>query len=491
MRTTRRDFLKTATVAGAGFMVGAGNAHKIARASALQSIAVACFGVGGKGGGDVGNAAAYGKIVAICDVDKNTLDGQGTNYPDAKKYADFRDVFAEMGDKFDAMTCSTTDHMHTAISAMGLKAKKHCYTQKPLTRTIGEARYLGNLARENGVCTQMGNQGSSLDSVRRGAAQVRAGVLGELKEVHVWTNRPVWPQGPNRDMTLEKFSKQIREEDPDIAEDEIAEKEEQIKKALETLDWKLWLGTAPYREYWPGVYHSFSWRGWWDFGSGSLGDMACHTANLPYAACELKNPTSVVAESSGHDYNSFPASSRIWYEFPANDWRGPLPYTWYDSKQTPPKELLAKYGIEPTSSGALIVGEKGVLFSPNDYGGDYYLKAEGGAELPELPGVEFRAAPEYNGDFDRRNQLEWFTAMWEGKPELCWSSFSDRGGPLTETILLGNLAVWAAAEPGKRGEKIEWDAEKLLVKNIDSLKTPGVAELVRPKYQPGYDNIEV
>ena len=234
---SRRDFLKASTVAGAGYLAFSGNHKKQPRASALQSVAVAGVGVGGKGSGDIQQAGIFGKVVAICDVDRGTLESMGENFPDAKRYVDFRDLFAEMGDKFDALTCSTTDHMHTVITAMGLKAKKHCYTQKPLTRTIGEARYLGNLAKANGVCTQMGNQGSSLDTVRRGAAQVRAGVLGELKEVHVWTNRPVWPQGPNRDMTLEKFSKQIRDEDPDIAEDEIAEKKAQIEAALQNVEY--------------------------------------------------------------------------------------------------------------------------------------------------------------------------------------------------------------------------------------------------------------
>ena len=486
---TRRDFLKTSTVAGAGFLVASGNQKKIARASALQSVAVAGVGVGGKGAGDIQQAGLFGKVVALCDVDKGTLASMGENFPDAKQYVDFRDMFAEMGDKFDALTCSTTDHMHTVITAMGLKAKKHCYTQKPLTRTIGEARYLSNLAKAAGVCTQMGNQGSTDDNLRKNAAQYRAGILGEIKEVHVMTNRPIWPQGPNRDMTLEKFAKQIREEDPDIAEDEIAEKKAQIDAALEKVDWKLWLGTAPYREYWPGLYHTFAWRGWWDFGTGALGDMACHNVNMIFKGLELKNPTSVVATSSGHDFNSFPAQSISKFEFPANDWRGPLTFYWYDSSQTPAPEPGKKYGFDfQDVNGTFVIGEKGA-----GYNGTFH--AEGGAEIPRLPEekTDFVLAPtdEKAADADARHKLEWFTAIWEGKPEICWSNFPNHAGPLTETILLGNLAIWAAAEPGKWGEKVEWDAENLIVKNLDSLKTPGVADLVRPKYQPGYENIEV
>ncbi|MDO4588111.1 MAG: Gfo/Idh/MocA family oxidoreductase [Planctomycetia bacterium] len=493
-RTSRRDFLKMSAVAGAGFLVAAGNSPKMARASALQGLAVAGIGVGGKGASDIKDASCYMNVVALCDVDKNTLAGQASNFKGAKTFVDFREMFAEMVDKFDACTISSPDHMHTVQTAMAIKAGKHVYTQKPLTRTIGEARYLGNLAKKYGICSQMGNQGSSFDSMRNVVAQVKAGVLGGIKEVHIWTNRPIWPQGPNRDMTLEKFSKQIQEEDPDIAEDEIAEKKKQVEEALKNLEWDLWLGTAPYREYWPSLYHSFSWRGWWDFGTGSLGDMACHTANMPFGACDLKFPTSVVAESSGHDFNSFPAKTKIWFEFPANDWRDAIPCIWYDSSTRPDPALFEKYGIaEPTSSGSIVIGEKGVVYSPDDYAANYEIKAEGGAAIEEIKGVEFRAAPtdDKSGNFDTRNKLEWVTAINEGKPELCWSNFPNHAGPLTETILLGNLAVWAAPKEGVMGEKVEWDAKNLKVTNLADLKTPGVAELVNPKYRDGYENIEV
>jgi len=493
-RTTRRDFLKTSTIAGTGFLVAAGNAHKIARASALQGIAVAGIGVGGKGDSDIKQAGIYGNVVALCDVDHTILEGQAKNFEGAKTYYDFREMFAEMGNKFDACTISTPDHMHTVATAMAIKAKKHVYTQKPMTRTIGEARYLGNLAKEYGICSQMGNQGSTSDVLRMAARQVKEGVIGNILDVHIWTNRPIWPQGPDRDLTLEKFSKQIREDDPDIADDEIAEKKKQIEEGLKNLEWDLWLGVAPKREYWPGLYHSFSWRGWWDFGSGSLGDMACHTVNLPYGACDLKFPTSVVAESSGHDFNSFPAVSKIWFEFPATDWRGAITCTWYDSKNKPEPEVFSKYGIEkPADSGALIIGDKGVLYTPGDYGLEYQLLAEGGAKIDDIAGLEYRKAPtdDNSKDMDTRNKLEWFTAMWENKPELCYSNFPNYAGPLTETILLGNLAVWTAPKAGQKGEKIEWDAVDLNVTNLDKLKTKGVAELVRPKYQPGYDNIEI
>ncbi|MDO4587716.1 MAG: Gfo/Idh/MocA family oxidoreductase [Planctomycetia bacterium] len=489
-KLSRRDFFKTSTIAGTGFLVASGNFAKQSRASALQDVAVAGVGVGGKGSSDIKDASYYGKVVAICDVDKNTLEGQSQNFKDAKKYVDFREMFAEMGDKIDACTVSTTDHMHTVISAMAMKAGKHVYTQKPLTRTIGEARYLGNLAKSSGVCTQMGNQGSVEDGLRKLSAQFRSGVLGNIKEVHVWTNRPIWPQGPNRAMTLAKFSEEIKKNDPDIAADEIAEKEKQIESALSVVDWKLWLGTAPYREFWPGVYHSFSWRGWWDFGTGALGDMACHNVNMPFKGCELKNPTSVVAISSGHDFDSFPASSTTVFEFPANDWRGPVKFVWYDAAQMPPIDLTSKYGFEKVDGGggSFIIGEKGAALNGT-------FKEEGGKEIPWLKEEEtdFVIAPidEQGRGGDSRHKFEWFNAIWQNKPEICWSNFPNHAGPLTETILLGNLAIWAAPEADKWGEKIEWDAEKLIVTNLDSLKTPGVAQLVRPIYQEGYENIDI
>ena len=496
-QTSRRDFIKTSTVAGAGFLVAAGSTAKIARASALESIAIAGIGVGGKGSSDIQQAGRYGKVVALCDIDRGTLEGQAKNFTSTnpKLYTDYRELYDEMMDKIDAVTVSTPDHMHTIITATAIKAGKHAYTQKPLTRTIGEARYLGYLARKHKVCTQMGNQGSTLDAMRRVVAQIKAGVIGEILKVHIWTNRPIWPQGKDRTMTLARFAEQMKDETDDADEQKelVAEKKKQIDEALKKINWDAWLGVAPKREYWPGDYHSFAWRGWWDFGSGSLGDMACHTANMPYGACDLKFPTEVVAESSGHDFDSFPASSKIWFQFPATDKRGAIEVTWFDAKAKPDAAIFEKYGISnPTDSGAIIIGSEGCAYSPDDYAQRYELHKEGGEAIKEIDGVEWRKAPEdkNSGDMDTRNKLEWVTAISENKPELCWSNFPDFAGPLTETILLGNLAVWTAAEAGKRGETIKWDAKKLEVTNLSELKTPGVAELVRPEYKNGYDEID-
>jgi predicted dehydrogenase len=356
-----------------------------------------------------------------------------------------------------------------------------------LTRTIYEARLLAKVAAETGVCTQMGNQGTALDSSREAIAQLRSGVLGTLEEVYVWSNRPIWAQGPDRRMTMEKFAAQAKRENPDDAERMVTGKKREIERALERLDWENWLGVAPEREYWPGLYHSFQWRGWWDFGSGALGDMACHQVTVPFAACGLRDPVSVVARTTGHDYDSFPASSIIEFQFPETTERPAIPFWWYDRRgNKPPQEVFSRWGINNVSdSGVLIVGEKGAFYSSDDYCGRYELKGV------SKVAVEFEKA-ESKGSNDVNQMYELFRALAEGNPKICHSNFIDRAGPLTETILLGNLAVWAAAKGGENGamgewgEKIEWDAQNLKVTNLASLTTPGVADLVKPSYPEGY-----
>ena len=362
-----------------------------------------------------------------------------------------------------------------------------CYTQKPLTRTIYEARLLARMAKETGVCTQMGNQGTALDASREAIAQLRAGVLGTIKAVYVWSNRPVWAQGPGRRMTLKRFAQEAKKSNPARAEQLVARMKARIAKALENLDWKNWLGVAPYREYWPGLYHPFQWRGWWDFGSGALGDMACHQVTVPFAGCELRDPVSVVAKTTGHDFDSFPASSIIKFEMPETSNRPAIPFYWYDRKgNKPPAELFEKWGIKNVSaSGVLIVGEKGAFYSNNDYCARYELKGVKKLKVDFEPAVK-------KGNNDVNNMYELFRAVAAGDPMICHSNFISRAGPLTETILLGNLAVWAASKGGPGGamgdwgERVEWDAKNLRVRNLASLKTPRVAELIKPTYPEGY-----
>jgi len=278
----------------------------------------------------------------------------------------------------------------------------------------------------------MGNQGTAMDGVRRAAALIKAGALGTVKEVHVWTNRPahIWLQGADRPKP---------------------------KPCPDYLRWDLWLGPAPARDYAPG-YHPRYWRGWWDFGCGALGDMGCHTANMPFMALDLRNPVSVQAETSGHNTDSFPKWSLITYEFAATDSRPALKLFWYDGGKLPSRELLD--GKTPSDSGCIVVGDRGKLFSPNDYGAAFELLGEA-----EDKDVEFERSP---GHFD-----EWIRAIRTGKPAV--SNFADYASPLTETIVLGNLAVWV------NGEKVEWDA-----KNMKCTNVAGLEPLVKPTYRKGY-----
>jgi predicted dehydrogenase len=507
--STRRDFLGKASMAGLGTISGGyfiSSARPAWSNSAIERMNVASIGVGGKGGSDSDNASLFGNVVAICDVDRNTLEskGRGERFKAAERFTDYRELLDKHGKTIDICTISTPDHMHGPATLDCMRLGISCYTQKPLTRTIYEARLLARVAQEQkskGVCTQMGNQGTALDSSREAIAQIRSGVLGTLKEVYAWSNRPVWAQGPNRRMDLSRYRAQAlaevkEQEGADASADEIAKivddlvkkKEQDIAKALERLDWKHWLGVAPPREYWPGLYHSFQHRGWWDFGTGALGDMACHQLTVPFASCGLRDPISVVAKTTGHDFDSFPASSIIRFEFPETSERPAIPFWWYDRKgNKPPMEVFARWGIDKVSdSGVLVVGEKGAFYSSDDYCGRYELR---GVEKVK---VDFEKAEDQGKGNDVNNMFELFRAKQAGDPMIAHSNFIERAGPLTETILLGNLAVWAAAQGGPNGsmgewgEKVEWDAKNLVVTNLSALKTPRVADLIKPTYPAGY-----
>jgi len=486
---SRREFVKTSSVIGAGYFIGGAVDLRGAERSANETLNVACFGVGGKGGSDSANASQFGKVIAICDVDRNTLESKSKakGFEDAEKFTDYRELLAKHGKNIDIATISTPDHMHGPITLACMRLGISCYTQKPLTRTIYEARKLAEVAKETGVCTQMGNQGTALDSSREAIAQLQSGDPGTRKQGSAWSNRPLWAQGPGRRMTMEKFAAEAKKADPENAEKLIAKKKEEIEKAMVRVDWPAFIGVAPKREFWPGLYHTFQHRGWWDFGTGALGDMACHQLTVPFASCGLRDPISVKAKSTGHDYDSFPASSVIEFQFPETKERPAIPFWWYDRKgNKPPMEVFAKHGInDVANSGVLIVGDKGAFYSSDDYCGKYELK---GVEKVK---VDFEKA-ENKGNNDVNNMYELFRAKRANDPMIAKSNFITRGGPLTETILLGNLAVWAAAkggaegEMGEWGEKVEWDAKNLKVTNLSSLSTPGVADLVKPVYAEGH-----
>jgi predicted dehydrogenase len=459
-RTNRRKFLQTTTAVGLGYWAAGGVSPRPSR-SALETINFASIGVGGKGTSDSDDAGRSGNMVAICDIDERNLNRAAQKWPDAKKYFDFRKMFEELGDRIDAVTVSTPDHTHAVASLQAMRMGMACFTQKPLTKSIWEARQMAEVAKETGVATQMGNQGTSETILRTSAALIKAGAIGTVKEVHVWTNRPVWPQGLSRPTDQPEVPPEIH--------------------------WDEFLGPAPYRPYHP-AYHPFKWRGWWDFGTGALGDMACHTLNMAYMALNLRDPVSIVAETSGHNEETFPGWSVITFEYPELNGRAPVKMVWYDGGKKPPRELLpprAKFRdangnaliannqeyADVVNTGALVIGDRGSLLSPGDYGGhrftgiwydqdDYVLQSD----IKE-PAVEVKVSP---GHF-----REWVDAIKGGEPAV--SNFAGYSGGLTETVLLGNLAVWAD------GKKIEWDAETMTAKNA-----PEVAHIIKPEFREGF-----
>lgn len=430
-KSSRREFMQTTAMAGVGYFVAAGVAPRESL-SANEQIAFASIGVEGKGSSDSGDANDAGDMVAICDVDESSLDKAKKRFPKAKVFFDYRKMLEETGMTIDAVTVSTPDHTHAPASVMAMRLGKHCFCQKPMTHTLQEARLMGEIAREKKLATQMGNQGTADSSLREAAAVIKAGACGAVKEVHVWTNRPVWPQGLDRPTEIEPIPA--------------------------TLHWDEWLGCAPDRPY-SKVYHPFKWRGWWAFGTGALGDMACHTLNMPYMALNLRDPVSVQAETSGHNKETYPAWSVIKYEFPALDNRPALTFVWYDGGKRPPQELF--HGANVDSSGCLVIGDKDTLYAPGDY-------AEKGTKLlsgAEKPKVEFPKSP---GHFK-----EWVRAIKGGEPAM--SNFATYAAGLTETVLLGNLAVWAS------GEKVLWDAKTMTAKCSQD-----VSHIIKKEYRKGY-----
>lgn len=462
-KSSRRQFMGHSAAVGAGFWLGTSTAAK-AQGSALQSLAAACIGVGGKGSSDTSHIAEQGvKIVGLCDVDKGTLTKKAREFPDAAQYTDFREMLDQIGDKCDIVTVSTPDHTHAAAAIKAMRMKKHIYCQKPLTWSIREARMMRETAAEMGVVTQMGNQGTSEDGLREAVEVIRSGAIGDVSEVHIWSNRPVWPQGQGRPQGSDPVP--------------------------EGLNWEAWIGPAPMRPFKQGAYHAFNWRGWIDFGTGALGDMACHTTNLSVMALQLWDPVAVTAVSNPGIYEgeTFPGSSTIKFEFPKRGDLPPCVFYWYDGGNLPGDAIISKLpesfqkrvqaqrdGKQKTS-GAVLVGSKGLLFSPDDYGAKYVL-------LPENQYVDFKLPEQsvpripYKAGNDQRQKWE-FVSTIKGEYEPGTMANFDYAGRLTETILVGNLALRAG-----EGQRIEWDA-----KTLTSANRPEINQFVHREYRKGWE----
>ncbi len=415
-----------------------------------EQVQMAGIGAGGMGGGDIATFTKLGaNFVALCDVDDERAAGTFGAHPKARRYKDFREMLDKEAANIDAVSVGTPDHVHAVASMAAIKAGKHVYCQKPLTHTLFECRELTKATKLAKVMTSMGNQGHASEGARLTNEWIQAGVIGDVREVHVWSDRAgkLWKQGIGRPSDSPPVPK--------------------------TLDWNLWLGPIRERPYNP-AYAPTGWRGWWDFGTGALGDMGCHIIDHPVWALKLGAPTSVEATAT-HDgtlneknelnSETFPKAAMITYQFPARD-NGKLPpvtMTWYDGGLMPP--------TPPEMSGDQRLPDNGVLYVGSQ--GKMYHSSHGG--MPQLlPGELMEKAKAVAATMERSpgHYEEWYQACKTGKqPVACF----DYSGPMTETVLLGVLALRA---PGRR---LLWDAASLKVANIADLN-----QYIHTEYRNGW-----
>lgn len=463
---SRRDFMGGAAAAAMTFTIVprhvlGGSGHT----SPSEKLNIAGIGVGGMGASNIDALAGYSNkngvvtmsgenIVALCDVDEEYAAPVFNRYPKAKKYRNFRKMLEKQKD-IDAVVIATPDHTHAVIAMAAMRMGKHVYVQKPLTYSVYEARKLTEAAHKYKVATQMGNQGHSGEGVRLVCEWIWDGAIGPVREVHAWTNRPIWPQGIDRP-----------EETPSVPA---------------TLDWDLWLGPAPYRPYHP-AYTPLFWRGWWDFGTGALGDMACHILDPVFWALKLKYPISVEASiaSTRHKTESgwtklvvntetYPNASIVHYRFPA---RGDMPQvklTWYDGGLLPPRpeELEPGRQMGKDDSGVIFIGDRGKLMC-----GTY---SDSPRLIPETKMKEYKRPPKKIDRIPKGrdgHEQDWVRACKGGEPAC--SNF-DYSGPLTETVVMGNLAI---RNPGRT---LAWDGENMKVTNF-----PEANEHIHREYRNGW-----
>lgn len=461
-RPSRRHFIQ-GSLAGAAWLASGAAAPGLLRAaeqsapsqptkaSANDMLNVAVVGAGGRGADDVNDLVATGavNIVALCDCDSRRAADTFQKFPKAKRYRDWRKMFDELKD-YDAVMCATPDHNHAIVSVHAMRLGKHVYCEKPLAHSVWEARRMAEVAAEKGVATQMGTQGHAYEGTRRAVEIVRSGAIGEVKELHCWTDRPagMWPQGVRRPT-----------ETPPVPP---------------LLDWDVWLGPAPQRPYHP-LYVPFQWRGFWDFGTGGIGDMGIHNLDTAFWALELTAPTSVKVRdcSPGYDDPAFKDTCPAWcvidMEFPARGGKPPVKMTWYDGGKTPPKDLFQGEKIPEHDGGSLVIGSKGTLFTRTWHGGESENDM-----FVLLPRKQFQGyqAPEKTLPRVRSHHAEWVDACrGTGKP---LSNFG-YASVLTESLLLGNVALRTG------GKTIEWDA-----KAMKATGCPEADQYVKPEFRQGW-----
>ncbi|MCY2951030.1 MAG: Gfo/Idh/MocA family oxidoreductase [Planctomycetota bacterium] len=430
-KVSRRAVLGGAA-AGVGMMIVPRRVLGLGEAPPSEKLNIASVGAGGRASDDLDGLKSQ-NIVALCDVDWRQAGDSFKKWPNAKKYKDFRKMLEEMNKSIDAVLVATPDHIHAPASMMAIRYGKHVYCEKPLTRTVFEARAIGKAAREAKVMTQMGNQGMAFEGNRLINEWIADGAIGAVREVHVWSDRPThlgkkelyWAQGMDRP------------KDTPAVPDE--------------MDWDLWLGPAKYRPYHP-AYAPFVWRGWWDFGSGGLGDMGIHNIAPAFSALKLGAPSSVYASSTPVYEESLPLASIVHYEFPARDGMPAVTLHWYDGGLLPARPEELENGRELNrEDGLLFVGDKGKMLVEGWGGHSPRL-------IPENRMTEYKR-PAKTMARSIGHYEEWIEACKGGKTRPR-SNFVDFAGPLTEAVLLGTVSVRLG------GVKLNWDSQNLKVTNV-------------------------
>lgn len=451
---TRRAFLAaTTTAALSACQTTPMNTARVVpgRLSPNEKLNIAAVGIGGMGRNNIAACAANDNIVALCDVDHAHAGRIFDLYPGAQRFTDYRDMFDEAAGEFDALICATPDHTHAVICMAAIQHGKHLFCQKPLAHSIHEVRAITLAARAAGVQTQMGNQGHSSNEIRLVKEWVADGAIGPVHEVLAWSDRPVggdpWSDFP------------------------IMARPSDTPPMPESLHWDLWIGPAPMRPYHP-IYHPLSWRGFYDFGTGPLGDMGCHILDPAFYALDLGHPDWVQAATTHYEAGvqdeTYPRACVVTYQFPARGAMPPVKLTWYDGRLKPPLPAMLPGDFELPNNGALLVGEKGVILHKSHGAGGAEILPESRRRAytdpkPTIPRVEQTSAP---------HEHDWVRACKDGKPA---SSSFEYGGPLTEMVLAGVLAI------RMKDRRLEWDGESMTVKNV-----PEANALVNPPYRDGW-----
>ena len=439
---SRRKFIGMTAVTGTAFsFIPSFAVSGLGHTAPSDKLNIACIGAGGIGLRDLGLITDQ-NIVALCDVDWDYAAKAFKAYPDAKVYKDYR-IMLEKQKDIDAVLVATPDHTHAVIGMAAIKEGKHVFMQKPLAHSVYETRALTETAREYKVATQMGNQGNSSESVRKICEWIWDGAIGDIKEVHAWTNRPIWPQG------LERPTEKMR--------------------VPKTLDWDLWLGPAAWRPY-HSAYTPWNWRAWWDFGTGALGDMGCHILDPVFQALKLKYPVSVQGTSSQVNTESAPIASRIKYEFPARDnmpklAMPPVTLYWYDGGLMPdrPDDLDDGETMGNRSGGVLFIGTKGKI-SCGIFGDDYLMfpKKVRDNYIDPKPSLR-RIQGGTNGHWN-----DWVRACKESPENRVEASSNfEYSGPLSESVVMGNLAIRLQ----ELKKILLWDGEKMQMTNLNESDT--------------------